>query len=121
MRAYWKVLAKESSRSELAQVTEAFRLLKRPADTSGDPEHRRALDCPGKFSFFRKQAVRDDEIRHARGKRDGLGSVQLIGRYSLGHCSFPHALHIERHDVASGSCAFFYVADSTAEHGNSGG
>jgi len=66
MRASSNVLAKESSRSELAQVTEPFRLLERPADTSGDPERRRALDCPGEFSFFGRQAVGDDEIRHAR-------------------------------------------------------
>ena len=66
MRAYSNVLAKESSRSKLAQVTKAFRLLERPADTRGDPERRRALDCPGEFSFFGRQAVGDDEIRHAR-------------------------------------------------------
>ena len=66
MRAYWNVLAKESSRSKLAQVTEAFRLLKCPADTGGDPERCRVLDCPGQFSFFGRQAVGDYEIRHAR-------------------------------------------------------
>ena len=66
MRADWNFLAKGSSWSKLAQVTEAFRLLNRPADTSGDPERRRALDCPGKFSLFGRQAVGNDEIRHAR-------------------------------------------------------
>jgi hypothetical protein len=59
-------LAKESSWSKLAQVTKAFRLLKRPADTRSDPERRRALDCPRQFSFFGRQAVGDYEIRHAR-------------------------------------------------------
>jgi hypothetical protein len=59
-------LAKESSWSKLAQVTEAFGLLERPADTTGDAERGCVLDCPGKFSFFGTQTVGDDEIRHAR-------------------------------------------------------